>query len=144
MSTVQRIFSSIGPILRRFAAQANQRAELILVLWFPPRAIYAEIPKQLSRSDRLINCRGRLDQPRLDVTTSGAGALFEIRTPAEAKPVRSRSKPGARPVPTGFAPALHRVCTGFGSYRDPAHLHPERAAFDRLPVEPPTRNVIYD
>jgi hypothetical protein len=35
--------------------EANQRAELILMLWFPPRAICAEIPKQLSRSDQLIN-----------------------------------------------------------------------------------------
>jgi hypothetical protein len=35
--------------------EANQRAELILVLGFPPRAICAEIPKQLSRGDQLIN-----------------------------------------------------------------------------------------
>ena len=35
--------------------EANQRAELILVLGFPPRAICAEIPKQLSRSDQLTN-----------------------------------------------------------------------------------------
>jgi hypothetical protein len=35
--------------------EANQRAELILVLEFPLRAICAEIPKQLSRSDQLIN-----------------------------------------------------------------------------------------
>jgi hypothetical protein len=34
--------------------EANQRAELILVLGFPPRAICAEIPKQLSRGDQLI------------------------------------------------------------------------------------------
>ena len=67
-----------------------------------------------------------LRHPRFGVRTSGAGARFEIGTPAEAKPVRSRSKPGARPVPTGFAPALHRVCTGFGSYRNPAHHHPKK------------------
>jgi hypothetical protein len=34
--------------------EVNQRAELILVLGFPPRAICAEIPKQLSRNDQLI------------------------------------------------------------------------------------------
>jgi hypothetical protein len=68
------------------------------------------------------------NHPCFGFRTSGAGVRFEIGTPAEAKPVRSRSKPGARPVPTGFAPALHRLCTGFGSHHDPAHHHPEEGA----------------
>jgi hypothetical protein len=55
----------------------------------------------------------KLNHPRFGFRTSGAGVRFEIGTPAEAKPVQSRSKPGARPVPTGFAPGLHRLCTGF-------------------------------
>jgi hypothetical protein len=37
--------------------EANQRAELILVLGFPPRAICAEIPKQLSRSAWIWPCK---------------------------------------------------------------------------------------
>jgi hypothetical protein len=52
----------------------------------------------------------KLHDPRFGFSTSGAGVRIEIGTPAEAKPVHSRSKPGARPVPTGFAP---EICTGF-------------------------------
>jgi hypothetical protein len=36
--------------------EASQRAQLILVLGFPLRAICAEIPKRLSRSDQLSTC----------------------------------------------------------------------------------------
>jgi hypothetical protein len=50
------------------------------------------------------------------------------------RPRQSRSDPAPSPVQGRSRPGLHRLCTGFGSQRDPAHHHPnaQPLAFVRL------------